>query len=236
MVGTDWDVTELVQANETSRQALEIAKESNRTKSDFLANMSHEIRTPMNAILGMTYLARRADPSPKQLDYLNQDRSMPRDSLLSIMNDILDFSKIEAGKLELEVISFSLEDVLRSLLDVVGQKAQDKGVALVSSVSPTNAPAYLVGDPLRLGQILINLVNNAIKFTDLGEITIRVDSGRNHRHRSAPEHIGVRYRNRYGPGAGRQPLPILPPGRYFRLRANTAAPGWGWPSASNSAS
>jgi PAS domain S-box-containing protein len=174
MVGTDWDVTELVQANEKSWRALEIAKESNQTKSDFLANMSHEIRTPMNAILGMTYLARRADPSPKLLDYLTKIGNAA-DSLLSIMNDILDFSKIEAGKLELEVISFSLHDVLRSLLDVVGQKAQDKGVALVSSVAE-NAPAYLVGDPLRLGQILINLVNNAIKFTDFGEITICVEA------------------------------------------------------------
>jgi two-component system sensor histidine kinase/response regulator len=174
MVGTDWDVTELVQANEQSRRALELAKESNQTKSDFLANMSHEIRTPMNAILGMTYLARRADPSPKLLDYLGKIGNAA-DLLLSIMNDILDFSKIAAGKLDLEVISFSLENVLRTLLDVVGQKAQDKGIALVSSVSE-NAAAYLVGDPLRLGQILINLVNNAIKFTDFGEITIRVEA------------------------------------------------------------
>ncbi len=172
LVGTDWDVTELVQANETSRRALEIAKDSNRTKSDFLANMSHEIRTPMNAILGMTYLARRSDPTPKQLAYLTKIGNAAQ-SLLSIMNDILDFSKIEAGKLQLEVISFSLHDVLRNLLDVVGQKAQDKGIALVSSVAK-DAPPFLVGDPLRLGQILINLVNNAVKFTDLGEISIRV--------------------------------------------------------------
>jgi two-component system sensor histidine kinase/response regulator len=174
MVGTDWDVTELVKANETSWRALQIAQDSNRTKSDFLANMSHEIRTPMNAILGITYLARRADPSPKQLDYLTKIGNAA-ESLLGIMNDILDFSKIEAGKLELEVISFSLNDVLRNLLDVVGQKAQDKGVALVTSVSP-DVPTQLVGDPLRLGQILINLVNNAIKFTDAGEITVRVEA------------------------------------------------------------
>ncbi len=174
MVGTDWDVTELVKANETALRALQIAQDSNRTKSDFLANMSHEIRTPMNAILGITYLARRANPSPKQLDYLTKIGNAA-ESLLGIMNDILDFSKIEAGKLELEVISFSLNDVLRNLLDVVGQKAQDKGVALVTAVS-ANVPAQLVGDPLRLGQILINLVNNAIKFTDAGEITVRVDA------------------------------------------------------------
>ena len=174
MVGTDWDVSELVKANETSWRALQIAQDSNRTKSDFLANMSHEIRTPMNAIMGMTYLARRADPSPKLLDYLTKIGNAA-DSLLGIMNDILDFSKIEAGKLELEVISFSLNDVLRNLVDVVGQKAQDKGVALVTSVSG-DVPTQLVGDPLRLGQILINLVNNAIKFTDAGEITVRVDA------------------------------------------------------------
>ncbi len=174
MVGTDWDVTELVKANETSWRALQIAQDSNRTKSDFLANMSHEIRTPMNAILGMTYLARRANPSSKQLEYLTKIGTAA-ESLLGIMNDILDFSKIEAGKLELEVISFSLQDVLRNLLDVVGQKAQDKGVALITWVSP-DTPMQLVGDPLRLGQILINLVNNAIKFTEAGEIAIRVEA------------------------------------------------------------
>jgi signal transduction histidine kinase/response regulator of citrate/malate metabolism len=128
----------------------------------------------MNAILGMTYLARRADPSPKQLDYLTKIGTAA-ESLLGIMNDILDFSKIEAGKLELEVISFSLDDVLRNLVDVVGQKAQDKSVALVTKVA-ANVPRQLVGDPLRLGQILINLVNNAIKFTDVGEITVRVEA------------------------------------------------------------
>jgi PAS domain S-box-containing protein len=174
MVGTDWDVTELVKATETSWRALQIAQDSNRTKSDFLANMSHEIRTPMNAILGMTYLARRANPSPKQLEYLTKIGTAA-ESLLGIMNDILDFSKIEAGKLELEVISFSLQDVLHNLLDVVGQKAQDKGVALATWVSP-DAPTHVVGDPLRLGQILINLVNNAIKFTEAGEIAIRVEA------------------------------------------------------------
>ncbi len=126
MVGTDWDVTELVKANETSWRALQIAQDSNRTKSDFLANMSHEIRTPMNAILGITYLARRADPSPKQLDYLTKIGNAA-ESLLGIMNDILDFSKIEAGKLELEVISFSLNDVLRNLLDVVGTEGAGQG-------------------------------------------------------------------------------------------------------------
>ena len=172
MLCVNWDVTELVQANESSREAMEIAKESNRAKSDFLANMSHEIRTPMNAILGITYLARRAEPDSKLLDYLDKIGNAAQ-SLLSIVNDILDFSKIEAGKLELEVITFSLNDVLRNLLDVVDQKAQEKGIELVSSIA-RDVPPLLVGDPLRLGQILINLVNNAVKFTDVGKITIQV--------------------------------------------------------------
>jgi two-component system, sensor histidine kinase and response regulator len=172
MLGGNWDVTELVEANQKSCQAVEMARESNRAKSDFVANMSHEIRTPMNAILGMTYLARRADPNPKLLDYLDKIGNAAQ-SLLGILNDILDFSKIEAGKLEMEVIDFSINDVWRNLLDVVEQKAQDKGIELLFSVAD-EVPSMLVGDPLRLGQILINLVNNAVKFTAVGKITIRV--------------------------------------------------------------
>jgi two-component system sensor histidine kinase/response regulator len=172
MVGANWDVTELVEATERSIEAMEIAKDSNRTKSDFLANMSHEIRTPMNAILGMTYLALRAAPTPRQHGYLTKIGNAAQ-SLLGIMNDILDFSKIEAGKLELEHISFSIAEVLRNLVDIVGQKAQQKGIALVFTVA-NGTPPYLVGDPLRLGQILINLVNNAIKFTEKGEIVVKV--------------------------------------------------------------
>ena len=172
MVGANWDITELVEANEKSLEAMELAKDSNRTKSDFLANMSHEIRTPMNAILGMTYLALRAAPTPRQHGYLTKIGNAAQ-SLLSIMNDILDFSKIEAGKLELERISFSLAEVIRNLVDIVGQRAQQKGIALVFTVA-NGAPGYLVGDPLRLGQILINLVNNAIKFTEKGEIVVKV--------------------------------------------------------------
>ncbi|MGC2404339.1 MAG: response regulator [Acidobacteriaceae bacterium] len=171
MLAVNWDVTELVRANETSAQALEMAKQSNRAKSDFLANMSHEIRTPMNAILGIAYLARRAAPNAKLVDYLDKIGNAAQ-SLLSIVNDILDFSKIEAGKLELEVINFSLPEVLRNLLDVVGQKAQDKGLDVESAIAD-GVPAVLVGDPLRLGQILINLTNNAIKFTNVGKIAIR---------------------------------------------------------------
>jgi PAS domain S-box-containing protein len=146
--------------------------EANRFKSDFLANMSHEVRTPMNAIMGMTHLALRASIDPQQRSYLGKI-GKAAESVLSIMNDILDLSKIEAGKLELEHIPFSLDEVLNSLNDIVVQKAEEKGIGIVFSVA-RDAPRFLVGDPLRLAQILINLLNNAIKFTEQGEITVKV--------------------------------------------------------------
>jgi two-component system, sensor histidine kinase and response regulator len=171
-VGLVRDITERKRSEDASRHARAAAEVANRTKSDFLANMSHEIRTPMNAILGMTYLALRAAPTPQQHGYLTKIGNAAQ-SLLGIMNDILDFSKIEAGKLELEHIAFSLDEVLRNLVDIVGQKAEEKGIAIVFS-GAEQAPRSLVGDPLRLGQILINLVNNAIKFTEQGVIAVHV--------------------------------------------------------------
>jgi signal transduction histidine kinase/CheY-like chemotaxis protein len=168
---TGW-LAVLRRADETSRRATKLAEESSRIKSDFLANMSHEIRTPMNAILGMTYLAQRAGPPPQQREYLTKIGNAAQ-SLLSIMNDILDFSKIEAGKLDLECIPFSLDEVLRNLVDIVGPQAGKKGIAIVYSVAQ-EVPGSLLGDPLRLGQILINLVNNAVKFSDRGEIVVTV--------------------------------------------------------------
>jgi diguanylate cyclase (GGDEF)-like protein/PAS domain S-box-containing protein len=172
MLGANWDVSGLIEADKTSRRARELAEDSSRTKSDFLANMSHEIRTPMNAILGMTYLALRAGPTPQQHGYLTKIGNAAQ-SLLSIMNSILDFSKIEAGKLELEQIAFSLEEVLSNLLDIVGQKAEEKQLALSVVVDP-EVPRFLIGDPLRVGQVLINIVTNAIKFTEQGKIVITV--------------------------------------------------------------
>ncbi len=166
------DITSRKRVEAESRSARDAAEDANRTKSEFLANMSHEIRTPMNAILGMTHLALRANPVPQQRGYLRKIDIAAR-SLLSIINDILDFSKIEAGKLELESIPFSLEEVFNNLIDIVGEKAAQKGVEIVIPVAQ-EVPQYLVGDPLRLGQILINLVNNAIKFTDHGEILVKV--------------------------------------------------------------
>ena len=165
-------ITVAQRAEEASRKAKVEAEAANQTKSDFLANMSHEIRTPVNAIMGMAYLALRANPDTKQRTYLTKIETAAQ-RLLGIMNDILDVSKIEAGKLTLERITFSLDEVLRNVRDIVGEKAEQKHLPVVFSVEP-NVPGYLVGDPLRLGQVLINLVNNAVKFTDHGEIVVKV--------------------------------------------------------------
>ena len=154
------------------QQAVITAEAANRSKSDFLANMSHEIRTPMNAIIGMTHLAQCANPNPKQQGYLAKIDSASQ-SLLNIINDILDFSKIEAGHLDLEYAPFYLDDLLGGLADLVGFNAEEKGLEIIFSVAP-DVPRYLLGDSLRLGQVLLNLTNNAVKFTDQGEILISV--------------------------------------------------------------
>ncbi|GAB3266600.1 ATP-binding protein [Chitinimonas naiadis] len=146
------------------------AKEATQAKSMFLANMSHEIRTPMNAIIGMAHLALKTPLSPKQRDYVDKIHTAGL-SLLGIINDILDFSKIEAGRLDIESVDFDLDEVLANVVAITGGRAEEQGLRYLVNV-PASVPRNLKGDPLRLGQVLINLLNNAVKFTEQGEVTL----------------------------------------------------------------
>ena len=166
------DVSEERHVADEMRRARELAEDAARTKSSFLANMSHEIRTPMNAIIGMAHLLHKSGLNPRQLDYLGKIQRSSQ-HLLGIINDILDFSKIEAGKLTIESTEFELDAVLENVANLVGEKAGSKGLELVFELEPGLTQA-LVGDPLRLGQILVNYCNNAVKFTDHGEIRVKV--------------------------------------------------------------
>ena len=153
-------------------QAMKSAEAANASRGDFLARMSHEIRTPMNGILGMAHLMRKTQLSARQNDYLDK-MLISATTLLNLINDILDFSKIDAGKLELESIAFNLEDVLASVISGVGHKAEEKNIEILFHLD-SDVPYDLFGDPLRLSQVLMNLVSNAIKFTEKGKILISI--------------------------------------------------------------
>ncbi len=174
MLGAVLDITERKETELALSRAQEAAEAANRAKSDFLANMSHEIRTPLNVVMGMAHLVMETELTPRQRNFLSKIHRSA-ESLLGIINDILDFSKIEARRLSLEQIEFNLQDILNDLANLVGLKAEEKRLEFLFDI-PADIPRVLVGDPLRLGQVLVNLGYNAVKFTEQGEVVVAVRS------------------------------------------------------------
>ncbi|WP_172222843.1 response regulator [Caenimonas soli] len=172
LLGISRDITQRKKIEEEIRRAKAFAEEATRMKSDFLANMSHEIRTPMNAIIGLSHLALKTELSVRQRDYIQKVQSSGQ-HLLGIVNDILDFSKVEAGKIDLESVDFDLEKLLDGTTSVIGEKCHAKGLELVLDVA-SGVPSQLIGDPLRVRQVLLNYAGNAVKFTERGEVVVSV--------------------------------------------------------------
>jgi two-component system sensor histidine kinase/response regulator len=169
------DISRRKEMDEALSRAVAAAEASNKAKSDFLANMSHEVRTPMNGVIGMAELALQTDLSAEQREYLEVIK-ISADSLLSVINDVLDFSKIEAGKLDIDPIDFDLGATLDDIVRSLAPRAHQKGLELAFQIAP-GVPKGLIGDPGRLRQILVNLISNAIKFTERGEVVLRVTAG-----------------------------------------------------------
>ena len=194
-LGVFVDLSDRIKMEEELKQAKEASEQANRFKSNFLANMSHEIRTPMNAIIGMTHLVLMTELTQKQLDYIRKI-DISAHNLLAIINDILDISKIEAGKLIIEKTTFNLDEVLQHIDNLISLKAAEKNLS-VRFNKAADVPVNLLGDPLRLGQVLLNLVQNAIKFTEQGEVVVNIttvqSADKNQSGKQADNHITLHF-------------------------------------------
>jgi len=186
LLSVNSELEEEIQKLKAAEDARSHAEAANQIKDEFLANMSHELRTPMNAVIGLSHLCLQTNLSGKQQDYLEKIHSSAR-SLLGILNDILDISKIEAGKMEVDKIPFELEEVMDNLSTILSTKCQEKHLEFILE-SAQGVPPFVIGDPLRLGQVLINLAGNAVKFTEKGEVSVLAELDK-----FAGDHVSLRF-------------------------------------------